>query len=61
MIPMHLTTTQMTPPIWQTSPFADANGNRWVEYDLNLDQYVLTDAALAAGYSLDTEIPVLSL
>ncbi|WP_425395332.1 hypothetical protein [Aeoliella sp.] len=38
-----------------SSPFADANGNKWVEYDSNLGEYVLTSEALSRGYDLQTE------
>ncbi len=38
-----------------TEPYADGNGVRWVEFDEDSQQYVLTADALAMGYDLETE------
>jgi len=43
-------------PLNQASrPFADANGNLWVELDNTTGEYNLTSEAVAAGYDMETE------
>lgn len=38
-----------------SGPFADANGQHWVEFNETTQSFQLTTAAVAAGYDLETE------